>query len=95
MSALVSVVENLRVAGTLRAENFPAVQEEYKAVFEIWRTYGGDVDILSLSVAVLIWARVHGIVSLEIAGNLPPFGLNGDALYMYELASLSKQFIKE
>jgi hypothetical protein len=61
----------------------------------MWKTYGGNFDLLSLSVAVLIWARVHGIVSLEIAGNLPPFGPNGDALYMYEMASLGKQFIKE
>ena len=44
---------------------------------------------------MLIWARVHGIVSLEITGSMPPFGANGDGLYLYEMDSLSKQFIKE
>ncbi|HKI53494.1 MAG TPA: TetR-like C-terminal domain-containing protein, partial [Anaerolineales bacterium] len=68
---------------------------EYKVVFEVWKTYGGNVDILSLSVAMIIWARVHGIVSLEIQGNLPPFGANGDELYLYEMHSIAKQFIKE
>jgi hypothetical protein len=63
--------------------------------FEIWKAYGGNVDILSLSVAMIIWARVHGIVSLEIAGNLPPFGPSGDDLYLYEMNSIAKQFIKE
>jgi AcrR family transcriptional regulator len=95
LSALVSVVEALREAGKLNAGDFPQVKEEYKMGFEMWKSYGGDVDILSLSVAVLIWARVHGIVSLEIVENLPPFGPDGNALYMYELAAIERQFIKE
>ena len=44
---------------------------------------------------MVIWARVHGIVSLEIQGNLPPFGGSGDELYLFELESIAKQFIKE
>jgi len=95
LSGLVSVVEQLRVAGKLNVKSFPEVKEEYKASFEVWKTYGGNVDILSLSVAMIIWARVHGIVSLEIANNLPPFGANGDELYLYEMNSTAKQFFKE
>jgi AcrR family transcriptional regulator len=95
LSALVSVVEGLRVAGKLNVDSFPKVKPEYKVSFDAWKTYGGNADILSLSVAMLIWARVHGIVSLEIQGNLPPFGTKGDALYLYELNSIHQQFIKE
>ncbi len=95
LSALVSVVEGLRVAGKLNVDTFPKVKSDYKVSFEAWKTYGGNADILSLSVAMIIWARVHGIVSLEIQGNLPPFGPKGDALYRYELQSIYQQFIKE
>lgn len=95
ISALVSVVEQLRTSGRLNVKSFPQVKPEYKISFEMWKTYGGDADLLSLSVAMIIWSRVHGIVSLEIAGNLPPFGASGDELYMYEMASIAKQFIKE
>ena len=95
LSALVSVVEGLRVSGKLNVDSFPKVKSDYKYSFEMWKTYGGNADILSLSVAMLIWARVHGIVSLEIGGNLPPFGSKGDALYRYELQSIYQQFIKE
>jgi len=83
------------VTGKLNIDSFPEVKAEFKAGFEMWKTYGGDVDILSVSVAMIIWARVHGIVSLEIAGNLPPFGASGDDLYLYEMDSIAKQFIKE
>ena len=95
LSALVSVVEQLRVGGKLNVKSFPEVKKEYKVSFETWKKYGGDVDMLSMSVAMVIWSRVHGIVSLEIANNLPPFGTNGDELYLFELDSLARQFIKE
>ena len=93
--ALTSVIEALRMEGKLNAPDFPEVKQEFKFSFEAWKIYGGDIDILSLSVAVLIWARVHGIVSLEIAGNLPPFGPDGKGLYMYEMDAINRQFVKE
>ena len=95
LSALVSVVEGLRLTGKLNVGAFPKVQAEHQISFEMWKTYGGDANVLSLSVAMVIWSRVHGIVSLEIGGNLPPFGAKGDALYLYELNSIRQQFIKE
>ena len=95
LSALVSVVEQLRASGKLNVQSFPEVKEEYKASFEVWKTYGGETNLLSLSVAMIIWSRVHGIVSLEIAGNLPPFGSSGNDLYLFEMDSIAKQFIKE
>jgi AcrR family transcriptional regulator len=95
LSASVSVIEQLRVTGKLNVTTFPKVKAEYKESFEMWKSYGGDVNILSFSVAMIIWARVHGIVSLEISGNLPPFGPSGDDLYLYEMKSIAQQFIKE
>ncbi|MEI8103143.1 MAG: TetR-like C-terminal domain-containing protein [Chlorobium sp.] len=50
---------------------------------------------MSYGVALIVWSRVHGLVSLEIGGRLPPFGVDGDGLYHYELQSIAKQFIKE
>jgi AcrR family transcriptional regulator len=94
LSALVSVIEQLRVTGRLKVASFPEVNKEYKLSFETWKKYGGEVDMLSMSVAMVIWSRVHGIVSLEIANNLPPFGANGDELYLFELDSIARQFIK-
>ncbi len=94
LGVLVSVVEALRAAGQLNADDFPKVAVGYEAAFSTWKNYGGEADVLSLSVAVLIWSHVHGLVSLEIANNQPPFGINGDALYLYELALINKQFIR-
>jgi AcrR family transcriptional regulator len=95
LSASVSVIESIRAAGNLRAEGFPQVMPGHEVEFEVWKSYAGEADILSLAVAMLVWSRVHGLVSLEIAGNMPPFGPGGDALYHYELDAIRRQFVKE
>ncbi|MCS7011791.1 MAG: WHG domain-containing protein, partial [Anaerolineales bacterium] len=61
--------------------------------FEAWKQFGGEYHPLSLSVAILIWTRVHGIVSLEIGRQIPAFGPDGAGLYEYEMRSLSQQFV--
>src|SRR6266498_436853 len=93
--ALFSVVESFRAAGKLTVDTFPTVKKEYQVHFDLWRAQVGDLHPISHFVAMVIWARVHGIVSLEIQGNLPPFGESGDELYLYEIDSIAKQFIKE
>lgn len=91
---LVGVVEAARRVGTLRADSFPPIKPGYEAALDEWKRFGGDADVLSLSVALLIWTRVHGLVSLEIAGSLPPFGAGADALYEYEMTSIERQFFR-
>jgi AcrR family transcriptional regulator len=95
LSVLVSVVEGLRLAGRLKVHSLPRISRKDKTQFEVWKKSGGEAGTLSLSVAILIWCRVHGIVSLEIAGDVPPFGADGDALYLYELESIRRQFVEE
>lgn len=58
-------------------------------------TDNSDADRCTvLSIALLIWSRVHGLVSLEITGKLPPFAHDGAALYEFELESIARQFIR-
>ncbi len=92
LSALVSVVDALRLAGRLNAPDFPPPHPDFLPVFEMWQKFGDEYNPLSLSVAILIWTRVHGIVSLEIGRQIPPFGPDGAGLYEYEMQSIKKQF---
>ena len=90
-----ALIEEARAAGRLLLASFRNINAKSGIDYDQWRTYVGDVHPQSLFAAMIIWARVHGIVSLEIQGNLPPFGEHGDALYRYELHSIATQFIKE
>lgn len=93
--ALFSVVESFRAAGKLKMNSFPEINDDYKAHYELWKSQVGEIHPLSVFVAMIIWSRVHGVVSLEIQGNLPLFGKKGDALYLSELDSIAREFIKE
>ena len=95
ISALFSVVEGIRAVGKLNVDSVPEITDEYRAQYEMWKKHFVEVQPVSLFTAMIIWARVHGIVSLEIPGNLCPFGEKGDALYLFELDSVARQFIKE
>lgn len=94
LSALVSVIDELRIANKLNAEGFPSIQPGYEQMFDVWRSFAGNYDIFSLSVAMIIWSRVHGLVSLEVSNNMPPFGVDGASLYRYEMESIVRQYIK-
>ena len=95
ISALFMVVESFRAAGKLNLTSSPQIKDEYKVHYERWKAQVGEIHPLSVFVAMIIWARVHGVVSLELQGNLPPFGKKGDALYLSELDAIARQFIKE
>ena len=95
LSALVSVIDDLRIVNKLQSQDYPKIQPGYEPQFEVWKGFAGNYDILSLSVSMIIWSRVHGLVSLEISNNMPPFGVDGSALYHYELESIVRQFVKE
>ena len=95
LSALISVVDALRTGGKLQVMRELKFNPENLEKFEIWKKVGGEVDTLCFSIAVLIWARVHGLVSLEISNSLPPFGASTETLYQFELDSIVKEFVKE
>ena len=95
ISALISVIEDFRVAGRLKSENFPPIPPDYEELLSAMNSCTSNYNSLSHGVALIVWSRVHGLVSLEIGGRLPPFGVSGDALYHYEMQSIARQFIKE
>ncbi|NTV64546.1 MAG: WHG domain-containing protein, partial [Oscillochloris sp.] len=95
LSALLSVIEALRQADRLHAPGFPLISPHGQAQVPACYANVHDVHDLSLAVALYVWACVHGMVSLELGANLPPFGSDGNALYDYGMASLTRQFITE
>ena len=95
ISALVGVLEGLRQSRQLRLATELKTDPSRAQMMERWKADAGEVDPQSFSAAVLIWARVHGLVSLEISRTLPPFGPSAEALYQFELESIRREFIRE
>ncbi|NTW57291.1 MAG: TetR/AcrR family transcriptional regulator [Chlorobiaceae bacterium] len=91
MGALAEVVAELHHRGMLNAGGIPLFDPE-ACFFPSGQCPTPD-DLLIYSVSMLIWCRVHGLVSLEVTGKLPPFGPRGDALYRYELEAMLREFV--
>lgn len=94
LSALVSVLQQLQSENKLKLDGFPGLTPGFETSFEVWERFGGEVELTSISIGILFWTQVHGLVSLEIAGNLPPYGPAGDSLFEYLLDMLNNNFIK-
>lgn len=50
------------------------------------------VDVDSQTIAVLIWTRVHGLISMEISHNLPPIIPDVSQLFQIEFKLIVDQF---
>ena len=54
-----------------------------------WATARGlDVEPAAAHRAIVVWSRLHGIVSLEIEGNFASMGLDPELLFEAEVAAL-------
>jgi AcrR family transcriptional regulator len=92
---LVEVVATVHEAGGLLTGDIPIPSPDREWSVEVWRAILGDIPEVCLAVAVSIWARAHGLVSLEINGRIPPFGPDGGALFRHEMAALRRQYLGE
>ena len=84
LNALISVVEDCFKAGRLKTDL-------------ITKTLAGTewVGQEVLTAVLLIWTRVHGLVSIEISRNFPPSSPEGERLYQIEMALIYEQLFNE
>lgn len=93
LSALVSVIRELRVARLLNVDSLPLLEP---AAFEGFCWTGAPMtkeDQIVYTLAMVIRSRLHGIVSLEITGQIPPYGEGASDLYEFEIKSIVRQFV--
>jgi AcrR family transcriptional regulator len=79
----------------LPATNRASRHGELGAQFDSWvraRELEG-VDASLARRAVSLWARMHGLVSLEIDGNFASMGLDGESFYAAELEELVGSYV--
>ena len=53
------------------------------------RQHNLEADPATALRALLVWSRLHGFVSLEIAGNYASMGIDPDQVFEIQLATLT------
>lgn len=62
-------------------------------MLEAWSQFTGGKDPEVLYTALVIWSRVHGMVSMEIGNQMPSFIADPGEIYRREIKIIEKQFI--
>lgn len=92
MAALVKVIKGLLNVGSFEERLIPKSKIGDPAYYKRLQSLGVEADSTSLTIAVLIWGRLHGIVSLELTGNM--LGADGEALLGFELQAIRSQIFR-
>ena len=72
----------------------PPVAAAAQEVMDVLLGLLAELDLPALPPAllpVLVWSRLHGLVSLELGGNFASMGLDADALFAAELRALLQE----
>jgi AcrR family transcriptional regulator len=91
---LIETVQILSDEGNLRAERLAKPSAQLKSMLEDWKQFTGDVAGTEvLYVAYVVWSRVHGLMMLELGGQLPSFFTDPGEIFRREIATMVSQYI--
>lgn len=93
ISALMECVGELHAAGMLRSPDTLTGIPELTGFPGCLDAFTGSADALVTGISMLIWSRVHGMVSLELEGKLPPYEGYSALLFQLELEMIMRQFV--
>lgn len=96
--SLLPLIETLQAifeAGRLRTDLSAPLTPELKSMLNGWSQFAGGADVEALYAALVIWSRVHGLVSMEIGHQMPTFITDPGEVYRREIASIRLQYLQK
>ena len=92
---LIETIQAIFVAGRLRVERSAGMTPELKSMLGAWSQFTGGINVEVLYTALVIWSRVHGLVSMEIGKQMPSFITDPGEIYQREIKIITSHFIGE
>lgn len=92
---LIKILQAGLEANLLRVERSVPMTSELRSMLEEWSQFTGGFDLEVLYITLVIWSRVHGLVSLEIGYQFPRFISDPGELYRHEIAIHIAEYIRE
>ena len=96
--ALVPLIESLQAlasAGLLKLANLAEKSAALTKMLDEWAAFvpGADPEVLYL--ALIVWSRVHGLVSMEIGIEYPSFITDPLEIYQREIMNMTRQYLAQ
>ena len=93
LSSLVGVLDDASRDEKLRVRPEFRVSDGKLAIYSEWQARGVQADYQSFCLALVVWGRVHGLVSLEIGHLAPEFGPEPGELFAFEIQQMVEDYI--
>lgn len=94
LEPLIETIQTIFAEGRLRVERSAEMTPGLKSMLEAWSQFTGGTDIEVLYSALVIWSRVHGLVTLEIGHQFPSFITDPGEIYQREILSMIDEFMR-
>jgi AcrR family transcriptional regulator len=92
LNVLIKVLDDAILDGKLPIPEPPPVARELQLQIEAWREQvNSSAHPYAHYLALTIWSRVHGLVSLEIGHQFPPSLTSLESIYRQEIHALMQQ----
>lgn len=92
---LIETLQSISSAGRLRVDGFAHMTPALKSMLEAWSQFTGGTDLEVLYTALVVWSRVHGLVSMEIGNQLPSFFTDPGEVFRREINTIENQLVGE
>ena len=90
---MTNIIQDIYSTGNLRLERFAPMTPKLESMLRSWREFEGGFDLEVLYLALVIWSRVHGLVTLEIGNQLPAFFDDPTELFCREINNILNQYL--
>jgi AcrR family transcriptional regulator len=93
LAPLIKAIQDISSVGSLKTERLASMSPKLESMLRSWQEIecGSDLEVLYL--ALVIWSRVHGLVTLEISNQLPAFFDDPGELFLREINNLLLQYL--
>lgn len=93
LSSLIAALQAIFLAGKLRVDDTAPCKPELAAMLGAWSQFAEGAAIEVLYTALVIWSRVHGLVSMEIGGQMPSFITQPGEVFQREIENILIQYL--
>jgi AcrR family transcriptional regulator len=90
---LIETLQAISLAGSLRIDRSAARTPALTSMLEAWSQFAGGPELEVLYAALVIWSRVHGLVLMEIGGQMPSFITDPGEVFRREIENIKIQYI--
>lgn len=95
LTPLMKSIQAFSEVGRIKAESMSTPSAELEDMLSTWKIEFPNFDSETLYLTLVIWSRVHGMVSMEISHHFPGYINDPGEIYFREVKNMLGQYFKE